>query len=427
MGHHKGAKTLKEKGLYLGYNINPIAQLDELKDLLSIIDILDIDFKGIGANTNTFAEILKRHSKEDVALFINSLSDECKKLYNCDLVSRFLLYPKPKDINLKDCAELFNTMAEIKTLRENGKNNIERNNLLNLPVHSVMDLLKSGLNIKDITKLFKAYKELNWLPSSTNAFRDFQPDMDLSINVLKEVKNTSWAKFSVMRALALPMAIGVVLTAFSGRLINDYLYDKFGSKALLVLFVFVMLFIGFQSLFGKTAQSQNEEPNISKTQSIVALFCGMLVGVISSVLGISGALIFRPIIINGFKITEKHAAQSVRFLLLVATISGSLFYLFAGGNFHHNILLLGVLIALGGAFGFPLGVKYGAIVLKNGYVKILQKSFGNIILIIITNAILNLLDFVTFSRYLMIICALILFIFINLFTLYTAKHPRIQK
>lgn len=242
--------------------------------------------------------------------------------------------------------------------------------------------------------------------------------------VLKEMPKISWSKFSVMRSLALPMAIGVVLTAFSGRLINDYLYDKFGSKALLCLFVFVMLFIGFQSLFGKTAQNQNEEPNISKKQSFIALFCGMSVGVVSSVLGISGALVFRPIIINGFKITERHAAQAVRFLLLVATISGSMFYLFGGGKFHHNILLLGLLIALGGAFGFPLGVKYGSIVLKNGYVKILQKSFGSIILIIITNAILNLLDFVTFSRYLMIICAIILFAFINFFTLYTAKHPR---
>ncbi len=242
--------------------------------------------------------------------------------------------------------------------------------------------------------------------------------------VLKEMPKTSWDKSSVMRSLALPMATGVILTAFSGRLINAYLYDKFGSKALLCLFVFVMLFIVFQSLFGKTAQNQKKEPNISKKQSLLALFCGMFVGVISSVLGISGALIFRPIIINGFKIAEKPAVQTVRFLLLTATISGSMFYLFAEGNFHHNILLLGILIALGGAFGFPLGVKYGAVVLKNGYVKILQKSFGSIILIIIANAILNLLDFVKFSRYLMIICAIILFAYINIFTFYTVKHPR---
>ncbi len=242
--------------------------------------------------------------------------------------------------------------------------------------------------------------------------------------VLKEIPKTSWQKFSVMRSLALPMAIGVISTAFSGRLINAYLYNRFGSKALLCLFVFVMLFIGSQSLFGKTAKNQNEEPNISRLQSIVAFFCGMFVGVVSSVLGISGALIFRPVIINGFKIAEKYATKAVRFLLLTATISGSLFYLFAGGKFHTHILLLGVLIALGGAFGFPLGVRYGKIVIKRGYVKILQKSFGSIILIIITNAILNLLEYITFSRYLMIICAIVLFISINLFTFYTVKHPR---
>lgn len=242
--------------------------------------------------------------------------------------------------------------------------------------------------------------------------------------VLKEIPKTSWQKFSVMRSLALPMAIGVISTAFSGRLINAYLYNRFGSKALLCLFVFVMLFIGSQSLFGKTVKNQNEKPNISKLQSIIALFCGMFVGIISSVLGISGALIFRPMIINGFKIAEKYATKAVRFLLLTATISGSMFYLFANGQFHTHILLLGVLIAIGGAFGFPLGVRYGKIVTKRGYVKILQKSFGSIILIIITNAILNLFDFVKFSRYLMIICAIVLFISINLFTFYTVKHPR---
>ena len=245
--------------------------------------------------------------------------------------------------------------------------------------------------------------------------------------VIKEMKSTSWEKGSLMRNLALPMAIGVVLTAFSGRLINAYLYDKFGSKALLCLFVFVMLFIGFQSLFGKTAKNQNEKPNISKPQSIIALFCGMFVGVISSLLGISGALIFRPMIINGFKIAEKPATQAVRFLLLTATLSGSMFYLFAEGKFHTHILFLGILIALGGAFGFPLGVRYGKIVVKRGYVKILQKSFGSIILIIITNSVLNLLGHVKFSRYLMIICAIILFAYINIFTFYAAKHSRKTK
>jgi len=242
--------------------------------------------------------------------------------------------------------------------------------------------------------------------------------------VLKEIKNASWQKHSIMRALALPMALGVVMTAFSGRLINIFLEKHFGSLALLCLFVFVMTFIGIKSVFGKTAQSQTQLPNIKNAHSIIALFCGMIVGVISSVLGISGALIFRPVLINGFKVPEKYATQATRFLLLTASFTGAMFYMFASGKFQQNILFLGLLIALGGAFGFPLGVKYGATVLKNGYVKVLQKSFGSIILIIIANSLLNLAGFVTFSRYLMIICALLLFTTINIFTFYTTKHPR---
>ena len=101
-----------------------------------------------------------------------------------------------------------------------------------------------------------------------------------------------------------------------------------------------------------------------------------------------------------------------------------MYYLFAGAQFHHKILFLGALIALGGTFGFPLGVKYGAAVVKSGYVKILQKSFGSIVFIIITNSILNLLGYVDFSRYLMIGCAITLFVLINVFTFYAVKHPR---
>ena len=245
--------------------------------------------------------------------------------------------------------------------------------------------------------------------------------------VLREIKTTSWGEGSLMRDLALPMALGVILTAFSGRMINAYLYNKFGSKALLAIFAFVMFFIGIKSVFGKTEQNQNKVPFITTMQSFIALFCGMFTGVISSLLGISGALIFRPIIINGFKIAEKRATKAIRFLLLTATVSGSLFYLFADGKFHFHTLLLGILIALGGAFGFPLGVRYGKIVVKRGYVKILQKSFGSIILIIITNSILNLLGYIKFSRYLMIICAVILFAYINIFTFYAAKHPKKTK
>jgi len=242
--------------------------------------------------------------------------------------------------------------------------------------------------------------------------------------VIKEFKNNSWGKNSLMRALALPMALGVVLTAFSGRLINNFLSEMFGPKALLTLFAFVMLFIGLKSLFGKTAKNQNEIPHFTGLQSFVAFLCGMMTGVISSLLGISGALIFRPVIINGFKVAEIHATKAIRFLLFVASFSGSMFYLFAGGNFHEHILLLGALIALGGAFGFPIGVRYGRTVVKNGYIKFLQKSFGIIVLIIITNTILNLCGLVVFSRYLMIICACLLFMLINAFAFYTKKYPR---
>ena len=245
--------------------------------------------------------------------------------------------------------------------------------------------------------------------------------------VIKEFKTDFKGRSPVIFSLALPMAAGVILTTFSGRIINTFLNARFGSKALLTLFAFVMLFIGIKSLFGKTEDNQNKIPHFTKLQSFIAFICGMITGVLSSLLGISGALIFRPVIINGFKVAEIQATKAIRLLLFIAAASGSMFYLFGGGIFHYHILFLGILIALGGAFGFPIGVKYGRIVVKNGYTKILQKSFGVIVLVIITNTVLNLCGFVLMSRYLMIICAFILFSLINIFTLYTKRFPKVRK
>lgn len=273
-----------------------------------------------------------------------------------------------------------------------------------------------------------------WLIVPTMLIFGFSPDEAVGVGLLQMVPSTlmtvikdmpkmSWGKRSVMRMLALPLGLGAVLTAFSGRYINAILYKNFGPKALLIIFAFVTIFIGLKTVFGKLNTDQNYVPAISKGQSFIALIFGMITGVLSSLLGIGGAMIFRPILANGFKIPEQITAKAVRLLLLVTTLTGGLFYLFSNGGFQVRILVLTFIIAFGGMIGFPLGVRCNNVVCKNGYSIILQKSFGVISVIILTNTILNLLGFINFSRYLMIFFAVLLFTAINIFARYTKKHP----
>jgi uncharacterized membrane protein YfcA len=178
-------------------------------------------------------------------------------------------------------------------------------------------------------------------------------------------------------------------------------------------------------LFGKTSEYETKVPVISNKQSLIAFFIGMIVGIFSSVMGVGGAIFFRPVLANIFKVPELITAKCIRVLLLITTFTGGMYYTFANGKADWTIITMSLVIAIGGMIGFPLGIKVHNIILANGYEKYVNKSFAVVTLIVLTNTLLNIFGFIVFSRYLMITIAILLFVSINLFKSYTNKHKRI--
>jgi hypothetical protein len=237
-----------------------------------------------------------------------------------------------------------------------------------------------------------------------------------------DIKSLQWTKESVAVKLVIPLGVGAFLLAFSGKIVNKFFYERFGSIALLIIFCAFMVTLGSLVLFGKTTEYETDIPKISNTQSLIAFFIGMVVGVCSSIMGVGGAIFFRPTLANIFKVPEMITAKSIRILLLVTTFTGGMYYTFADGKPDWTIITMSLIIAVGGMIGFPMGIKIHNAILANGYGKYVNKSFAVVTLIVLTNTILNILGFVIFSRYLMIIIAILLFVSINIFKRYTDKH-----
>lgn len=243
--------------------------------------------------------------------------------------------------------------------------------------------------------------------------------------VVKDFPKINWGRRSFGRRMILPLGAGCFITAFSGRFINAYLYSLFGSKALMIVFCFVITFIGLQTLFAKPIKNENVLPYFSPKQSFMAFCGGLATGVFSSLLGIGGAMIIRPILVSIFKVPEQWTSRAVRILLLLTTSTGGLFYVFSSGaQTGLEIFVLTLIIAAGGMMGFPLGVKCNTVVCANGYSSRLQKSFASITLIVLLNTVLNLLGLTKISRILVLIFALLLFTYIISFTLYTKRHKK---
>jgi len=245
------------------------------------------------------------------------------------------------------------------------------------------------------------------------------------MSVVKDIKSLEWKKDSVATKLVIPLGFGAFLLAFSGKMVNKFFYERFGSIALLVMFCFFMITLGSLVLFGKTSEYETKIPVISNKQSLSAFFMGMIVGVFSSVMGVGGAIFFRPILANIFKVPELITARCIRVLLLITTFTGGMYYTFANGRADWTIITMSLVIAVGGMIGFPMGIKVHNVILANGYEKYVNKSFAIVTLIVLINTLLNIFGFIIFSRYLMITIAILLFLSINWFKSYTNRHRRI--
>ncbi len=246
--------------------------------------------------------------------------------------------------------------------------------------------------------------------------------------VVKDFPKVNWGRRSFGRRIIIPLGIGCFITAFTGRFINDYLYTLFGSTALMIIFCLVNLFIGYQTLFSTPIQNENYLPTFSRKQSWGAFFGGLGTGIFSSLLGIGGAMIIRPILVNIFKVPEQWTARAVRILLLLTTSTGGLFYVISSGKqVGFEIFVLTLIIAAGGMMGFPLGVKCNNIVCESGRARILQRSFVVIPCIVLSNTILKLLGLAEISRILSLTFAVLLFIYIVGFTFYSKKHSVSKK
>ncbi len=244
--------------------------------------------------------------------------------------------------------------------------------------------------------------------------------------VIKEAPKIGWGKPSIGRNLVMPMALGAFVTSFCGRPINIFFNELCGNKAIFTFFGIFMFVVGYQTLFGKTRKYNDTSPmKFTRMTTVWALIGGFAAGVFSSVLGVGGAMVFRPTLASGFKTSEEDTARATRFLLLSTTITGGATYLLASDQgIDAKILVLAAAIAVGGAIGFPLGVQAHNVVLKAGYANIAQRSFAVICAIVMINAAFSVLGLEEISRYVMFGAAVLLMAFLLLFVWVAKRRLR---
>ena len=243
------------------------------------------------------------------------------------------------------------------------------------------------------------------------------------LTVMKQAPEIGWKPGGIGRSLALPIMAGALLTSLAGRFVNEFLKERFGDAPLQWMMIVFISFIAVQTLCSRTACYNDALPEMSPRKSAAAFGSGMLTGVISSVLGVGGGIVIRPLLTSVFRVPEYYTSRIVRLMVLATTTCGGAMYLCRRADDHLTILVVASCVAVGGVFGFPLGAKMHKIVYDAGYAQHIHKSFASIAVIIPAATLLKIFSMPRASQILSGAAALILFVYLCTFTWYAKRHP----
>ncbi len=243
------------------------------------------------------------------------------------------------------------------------------------------------------------------------------------LTVRKQFPEIGWAKKGYGWSLAVPIGAGALLTSLIGKEVNSEIVEWCGSRPIQWFLIIFIGLIAVQTISSRPVSDDGGSPSISHRKSGIAFVTGLATGLVSSMLGVGGGILIRPLLVSGFKVPEYFTSRIVRLLVLVTTATGGLTYLFRAGGIDYHVLGLSALVAAGGVFGFPLGAKMHGIVCKAGYAKHIHKSFGIVTISVPVSTILDMYGYGWLSRILMPATALVLGIYLWRFTRHAAKHP----
>lgn len=242
--------------------------------------------------------------------------------------------------------------------------------------------------------------------------------------VIRQFPEIGWGPGSAGRCLALPLGTGAMLTSLAGKSINARLFDRFGAAPLSLMLCAVILAIAVQTLCSRTRCYDDELPPLTPRMGRIAFGTGLATGLLSSMLGVGGGILIRPLLTGGFKLPEYFTSRLVRLLVLLTTVTGGATYLVQSGKFDRTIFLASMLVAAGGMFGFPLGVKMHRIVYEAGYAQHIHKSFAFIAFALLLNTVFNLAGLTALSRVSMLLIGAGLTCYLAGFSLYARRVRR---
>ena len=212
-------------------------------------------------------------------------------------------------------------------------------------------------------------------------FMGFSPTLAVSNSLFAVFSNSVGSTIEYAKQKRVEFSLGwkLGLMAVPGTILGAFISSDLSSEIFKILFALVLISSASNILLKRKIE---EKPvDISRLLLVFSAGASFFAGIISSLFGIGGGLIFVPLMVVALGISIKRAAPTSQFILMFASFSGLIVHSMLGHPDYYQALLLSIGAFAGGILGARLSLE-----IKENKLKII------VVIVLIAAAIKMIVD-----------------------------------
>jgi len=188
-------------------------------------------------------------------------------------------------------------------------------------------------------------------------FLGFSPQLAASNSLFAAFSNAVASTISYAKQKRIEYILGLKLGLLSipGTILGAFISADITPSVFKMLFGIVLI-VSSVYIFSKR-KMESKAYNLSKQIMVLAVAASFFAGIISSLFGIGGGIVFVPLMVIAIGLSMKLAAPTSQFILLFASTSGMIAHAFLGHPDFYQALLLGGGAFVGGLVGSRLSLE----------------------------------------------------------------------
>ncbi len=233
--------------------------------------------------------------------------------------------------------------------------------------------------------------------------------------VARQIKSIGWSRNSWGYMIAIPMCIASFAGSIGGAPLGDLLEYLFHTRKLQeIFFLGILILVFYQSIRINDPKASVSAGvcSVDFRKKIYIALAGFFTGLISSLAGLGGGSLVRPLLRNLLNAPEEITGKISRLSVFLVAFAGAAAYLLISGKWIAESLALAAVLAVGGMPGFALGAKMHGVVIRAGKDTLAGRSFAFFIMIVIISLFCKIAGFMETGRILICTASVGILIFL---------------